>query len=473
MTNLRKTKIVATIGPSSSEEKTLVRMIEAGMNVARINCSHGSHEEYKAKVELIRRASAKAKIPVAILMDLGGPKIRIGDFADGRVLLEHGAKLTLTTEKIEGSALRVSINYPKLPKEVKPGMHIYLDDGKVDLEVISASGSEVRTKVIFGGEIRSRRGVNIPDADLSIATITPKDIKDAELGVKLGVDFMALSFVRNAKDILKLRDMLMKKGSAAGIIAKIETRQAIQNIDEIIAATRGIMVARGDLAVEVPKEEVPLIQKMIIRKCNAAGKVVITATQMLESMITQTSPTRAEVNDVANAIFDGTDAVMLSGESAVGDHPILAVQTMAHIALRTEHSPIYHEDILRLSTFPEGIVDAVSSSVTHIVRTVKAKAIVALTESGFTPRTISRHKPLTPILVLTTIETSYRQLLLSYGCYPVLIKKSIRSLNDAITLAKKTLVARKLAEKDDVFVLVAGIPFGNRGGTNTLSVQQV
>jgi len=473
MIHLRKTKIVATIGPSSSDEHTLIRMIEAGMNVARINCSHGTHEEYRANIEAVRRAAKKAKMPVAILLDLGGPKIRIGEFAEGKITLERGAQFTLSTKPMEGTMDRVFINYPKITKEVKPGMHIRLDDGKVDLEVMSVRGDDVHTKVISGGEIRSRRGVNIPDADLSIETITAKDLKDVAFGIKMDVDFVALSFVRNAKDIMKLRGILMKNGSTAAIVAKIETRQAVEDIDNIIAAARGIMVARGDLAVEVPKEEVPLIQKMIIRKCNAAGKAVITATQMLDSMASHNTPTRAEVNDVANAIFDGTDAVMLSGESAIGIHPPLAIQTMAHIALKVENSRLYHEDILRIGTFPEGVVDAVSSSVAQIVRAVKARAIVALTESGFTPRIISRHKPIAPILVITSAESTYRQLVLSYGCYPVLTTSKIKTMTDAIKTAQKTLKAKGFAQEGEVFVLVAGVPFGNRGGTNTLSVQEV
>lgn len=473
MTHLRKTKIVATIGPSSSDEHTLIRMIEAGMNVARINCSHGTHEEYLKNIETIRRASKKTKVPVAILLDLSGPKIRIGDFIEGSITLEKGAQFTLSTKPIEGTFEHVYINYSKILSEVEPGMHIRLDDGKVDLEVVSIKNTNVHTKVISGGEIRSRRGVNIPEARLSIETIAEKDLKDIAFGIKMDVDFIALSFVRSAKDIMKLRGILMKRKSTAAIIAKIETRQAVEDIDNIIAAARGIMVARGDLAVEVAKEEVPLIQKMIIRKCNAAGKAVITATQMLDSMETHSTPTRAEVNDVANAIFDGTDAVMLSGESAIGIHPHLAIQTMSHIALRVENSKIYHDDILHIGTFPEGVVDAVSSSVAHIVRTVKAKAIVALTESGFTPRIISRHKPIAPILVITSVATTYRQLELSYGCYPVLTTSNIHTLNDAVKQAQKILKTKGLAEEGETFVLVAGVPFGKRGGTNTLSVQHV
>ncbi len=471
MNNPRKTKIVATLGPASSDVKTLSRMIEAGMNVARINCSHGSHEEYRSLIESVRTASKRTRTPVAILLDLGGPKIRIGDFTEGSIALKRGAEFALDTRRIPGTESEVFVNYPKLPKEVRPGMHIFLDDGKVDLVVERVRATRIVTRVAFGGEIRSRRGVNVPEADLSIPTITQKDRRDAEFGIAMKVDFIALSFVRSAKDVLSLRKMLMERGSDAGVVAKIETRHAVREIDGIIDAARAVMVARGDLAVEVPKEEVPLIQKTIVRKCNAKGKAVITATQMLDSMISHTTPTRAEVNDVANAIFDGTDAVMLSGESAIGLHPAHAIETMARIAHRVEHSAIYHEDILRLASFPEGIVDAVSSSVASIVRTVKARAIVALTESGFTPRIIARHRPLAPILVLTKREEAYRQLLLSYGCHPVLIKENIRSLTDSIAIARRELKRCGFADQGDPFVLVAGVPFGLRGGTNTLSVQ--
>ncbi len=473
MSILRKTKIVATIGPSSSDEKTLTHMIEAGMNVARINCSHGTHDEYKANIELIRKVAKRLKMPVAILLDLSGLKIRIGEFTDGRVTLKHGATFVLSTVRIHGDETRVFINYPKIVKEVKPGMHIKLDDGKVDLEVTAVGKDTVTTKVIIGGDIRSRRGVNIPDANLSIATITPKDLKDITFGVEMGVDFIALSFVRTGKDILKLRKILMDRKCTAAIIAKIETQQAVADIDAIIEASRGIMVARGDLAVEIPKEEVPLVQKMIIQKCNAAGKAVITATQMLDSMATHATPTRAEVNDVANAIFDGTDAVMLSQESAIGIHPTLAIQTMSHIALVVEQSDLYQADIMRLETLPKGIVDAVSSSVARTVRNVKSKAIVALSESGFTARIVSRHKPIAPILALTPIEGTYRQLALSYGCYPILIPAPIRTMADALSTAKKALDRHHLNRTAGSYVLVAGIPFGVRGGTNTLSVQEI
>lgn len=468
---LRKTKIVATLGPASSDEKTLSAMIKAGMNVARINCSHGTHEEYRAHIERVRSVAEKLKMPVAILFDLGGVKIRIGDFTDGTVTLKRGATFSLSTAPTVGTSELVYINYPKLTKEVTPGMHLMLDDGKVDLEVTSVLDDCVHTKVIVGGTIRSRRGVNIPGARLSIDTITAKDRKDISFGVSMGVDFIALSFVRSAEDIIRLRKILIGKKSEAGIIAKIETKQAIENIDSIIGETRGIMVARGDLAVETPKEEVPLIQKMIIKKCNAMGKIVITATQMLDSMTSQATPTRAEVNDVANAIFDGTDAVMLSQESAIGAHPALAIQTMSDIAVRVEESALYQEDIMRHQTLPTGTVDAVSSSVAHTVRTIGAVAIIALTESGFTARIVSRHKPNAPILALTPVMETYRQLALSYACYPIRISTPIRTMQDALSISKKTLKA--LHVDSGTYVLVAGVPFGIRGGTNTMSVQKI
>lgn len=471
MNTLRKTKIVATIGPASSDERMLTKMITAGMNVARINCSHGNREEYRTVIERIRKVSKKLKIPVAILLDLSGVKIRIGEFAGGKVVLEEGKPFTLTTAKVPGDERGVFVDYPKLTKEAKPGMKILLDDGKIVLSVIAASAKEIFTTVETGGEIRSRRGVNIPGAFLSTDTITPKDREDIAFGTDIKVDYIALSFVRTAKDIVKLRELITTHHAQAGIIAKIETQQAVDDLDAIIAAADGIMVARGDLAVEVPKEEVPLIQKTIIRKCNAAGKPVITATQMLDSMATHTTPTRAEVNDVANAIFDGTDAVMLSGESAIGIHPHLAIATMSDIALRIEGSELYQNDIIRMETLPKGTVDAVSSSVARIVRTEKLTAIVALTESGFTARMVSRHKPIVPILVLTPVEDTYRKLVLSYGCYPTRIPSPIRTMKDALARSRKALAAEHFTKKGDPFILVVGVPFGIHGETNTLSIQ--
>jgi pyruvate kinase len=349
-------------------------------------------------------------------------------------------------------------------------MHILLDDGKRKLKILSVHEREIHCKVIDGGVIRGRRGVNVPGAHLNIGSITEKDRADFVFGVKKGVDFVALSFVQTADDVKELRAMMKAKKSSAGIIAKIETEAAVENIDAILAASDGIMVARGDLAVEIPKEDVPLVQKMLIKKAIAAGKPVITATQMLESMINSTVPTRAEVNDVANAILDGTDAVMLSGETAMGDHPVLVIETMAEIALHTEASPLYEEEVGKYKRYPFGTVDSVSSSVVHTAMQVGAKAIVALSERGFTPRMISRYKPKAPVLVLTPHESTARHMVLSFGCISD-ITDSIKTLDDAIAVSKKVLLQKKIAKKGDTFVLAAGVPFGRTGGTNMLLVQ--
>ena len=468
----KRTKIVATIGPASSSVGVLRSMIKNGMNVARINCSHGSHEEYRALISAVRTASAEEGANVAILLDLCGPKLRIGDFSTETVTLQKGKQFVLTTEKVVGDGSIVGVNYKKLAQEVREGMAIMLDDGKLVLRVQRVEGDRIMTKVEIGGTIRSRRGMNVPNADLSISAITAKDKKDIEFGIKEKVDFFALSFVRHEKDILALRKMLMTKGSPAGIIAKIETQGAMDRLGEIIEASRGVMVARGDLAVEIAKEEVPLAQKEIIRASNRAGKTVITATQMLDSMTTSSTPTRAEVGDVANAIFDGTDAVMLSQESAMGVDPAHVIETMASIARYTETSILYEESVSRWRDDAEGIVDTISSAVTRSVDESGAKVIVALTESGFTPRMVSRHKPQVPVLALTPNETTHRQLALTYGINS-LVTEGVRDIESALALARKELLRTKLAKKGDTFILVFGIPFGHRGGTNTMVIQTV
>ena len=468
----KKTKIVATLGPASSDIFTLRRMIRGGLNVARINCSHGNQAEYAALIATVRAAATKEKVDVAILLDLAGPKIRIGDFATDTVTLKKGHSFTLTTKKITGDEKRASINYPLLPMEVTPGMHLLLDDGKLSLKVVRVKDDEIETQVEIGGIIHSRRGVNIPEGKLSISAITAKDRKDIDFGISQGVDFFALSFVRHESDVLKLRKILTERGCTSGIIAKIETQGAMERISEIIAAARGVMVARGDLAVEIPKEHVPLAQKQIIRAANIAGKTVITATQMLDSMTEHATPTRAEIGDVANAIFDGTDAVMLSQETAIGVDPAHVVATMASIAMHTEQSPLYRDEVTRLRGKATGIVDTLSSAVAQSVTESCSVAVVALTESGFTPRMVSRHKPEAPILALTPITTTYRQLALTYGVTARLTPR-VRDVNTAIALARKELMRTKLAKKGDVFLLVAGIPFGKSGGTNSLTIQTV
>ncbi len=467
----RQTKIVATIGPASADKKVLGAMIESGMNVARINFSHGEHATHRANIEAVRQAANVRRIPVAILQDLSGPKIRIGDFADNVefITLKKGSTLVLTTNSILGDEERLYVNYKNLPKEVRPGMRLLLDDGKISLTVTKVWRNEIHTIILDGGTIRSRRGLNAPDSSLSISALTAKDKKDLEFGIAMNVDFVALSFVRSAGDIIQLQKILTEKKSNAKIIAKIETRGAMDNIDEIISLAGGIMIARGDLAVEIPREEVPLAQKMIIQKCIAAGKPVITATQMLDSMTTQSSPTRAEVNDVANAIFDGTDAVMLSQETAVGDDPAHVIRVMSDIAHTTERSELYRHTNERREREVIGTVDAVSMAVSVIAHQVGAHVIVALTESGFTPRMVSRQKPSAPILALTTSKTTYQQLALSWGCIPLIIG-GVKDMNDALRVVRKTLRETKLAKPGETFVLAAGTPFGITGGTNSLVV---
>ncbi len=469
----KRTKIVATIGPSSSEPARLAELIRAGMNVARLNFSHGSHEDHERSIKTVRTVSEKLGEPIAIMQDLSGPKVRIGEFADGSITLVPGARFTLSTLPCEGSAERVFINYPHLHKEVKKGAVIMLDDGRRKLEVVSVRGNDVITTVLIGGTIKGRRGVNIPGAFREISPITRKDREDLVFGLAQRVDFVALSFVRTADDIKKLRTLIKKHSPkhTPSIIAKIETLEAIENIDAIIAETDGIMVARGDLAVEVSPENVPLLQKSIISKSVAAGKPVITATQMLESMIQSPVPTRAEVGDVANAILDGTDAVMLSQETAMGDYPVEAVAMMTKIADKTENDRSYR-DLFRNTRAHEETetVDAIGRAVVDVAHATNAKAIVALSESGFTARMISRYRPSRPIIVFTPHEETARKLSLSFACHPF-IAKSFKELLHVVTESEQTLMKQGLAKRGDTVVLAAGIPFGKVGGTNTMMVQ--
>lgn len=468
----RKTKIVATIGPSSESERELGGMIHAGMNVARLNFSHGSHEEYKSIIEITRRLSDTAHLPVAILQDLAGPKIRIGNFETETVHLVTDAELTLTTEDCVGDVSRVYVNYKELPNEVSEGSKIMLDDGKIQLRVESVRGENIHCKVVYGGTIRGSRGVNVPGTHLSIGCLTHKDKEDLDFGMKEKVDFVALSFVQSSSDIHALRKILDHHKSHAKIIAKIETEEAVANIDEIIESADGIMIARGDLAVEIPAENVPLIQKLIIKKSIEAGKPVITATQMLDSMIHSPVPTRAEVSDVSNAILDGTDAIMLSGETAMGDHPVLTIETMSRIALKIEESELFQEEVGRFKRTTKGIADSIGSAVTITAANIEAKAIVVLTETGFTPRMISRYKPAQPIYVLTPNLPTLHHSVLSFGCVPEL-GPHFSNLTEAMDYAKKFLIQRKRLKEGDKFILCAGIPFGKTGSTNFLLAQTI
>jgi pyruvate kinase len=465
----KKTKIVCTIGPATESVEKLTALVEAGMNVMRLNFSHGDFKEHQNRVDNLRKVIEKTGKTTAILQDLAGPKIRIGDFKNGLINLKEGSTFTLTTDQVEGDEKRVFINYPLLPKEVKVGGYILLHDGKKKLQITSIKGNDVICKVLVGGEIKSRRGVNLPGAYLSISSITEKDRKDLEFGIKNKVDFVAISFVRRPADIVELREMLNKAKSKAQIIAKIETPEALENIDEIINLSDGLMVARGDLAVEIPAEEVPLVQKMLIQKCNAIGKPVITATQMLESMIKSPVPTRAEVSDVANAIIDGTDAIMLSEETTLGDYPVEAVQMMTRVALRVEKD-VYTTDTIAEYDESHGVTDVVSQSAVLAAHEVEARFIAALTASGRTARMVARYRPAERIIALTSSETTANQLMLSFGCYPVVVPK-FASVEEVVPLVRKTAISEKIGAKGDRVVVVAGMPLGKMKETNMLLVE--
>lgn len=466
----KRTKIVATIGPATEDEKTMTALARAGMDVVRLNFSHGDFAEHGKRIVNARAVARAVGRPIAILQDLAGPKIRIGEFYQERVMLKKGSTFTLTTKKIIGDETKAFVNYARLPLEVKKGSTILLDDGKKKLEVLRTTKNSIVCKVIVGGETKGRRGVNVPGAYLKISSITEKDKKDLVFGVKNKVDFVALSFVRSPKDVKDLRALLAKHKSDAHIISKIETKEAIENIDEIIALSDGIMIARGDLAIEVPAQDVPIHQKMIIEKCNQAGKPVITATQMLESMIKSPVPTRAEVSDVANSILDGTDAVMLSEETTLGDYPAEAVTVMASVARRVEGMP--RRTVSAQSKDPCGTADAITESVVKTAHSVGAKAIVALTESGFTARQVSRWKPEQPIIVMTPNERTRAKLTLSYGCVPVSIR-GFQYVGQVMDEVKKYVLTQKIAVKDDRVVIAAGVPFGKTGGTNMVLVHVI
>ncbi len=463
----KKTKIVATIGPGTENKESLSKLFELGVDVCRTNMSHDDQTIHGKRIRLIRSVAKKIGKHIAILQDLSGPKIRIGDFENAPVELIEGKKIILTGDKTcKGDSSRVYFNYPHIEKDIKAGMVLMVDDGKKKLLVEKVVGKEIYTKILVGGITKSRRGVNIPGAYLSIPALTEKDKKDLAFGIAEDVDFVALSFVRTAKDILDLRTLIKKHKGSQKIIAKIETEEAIENIDDIIKESDAIMVARGDLAVEVGPEKVPVLQKMIIKKCNELGKPVIVATQMLESMISSPVPTRAEVSDVANAIFDGADAVMLSEETTLGKYPTEAVSMMSHIANQVEGEIGTHR---RLKVRNNDIVDSVSSSVVHNAEDVGAKLIIALTETGSTPRMIARYKPQQPILVMTPHEKTARISQLVYGCYPILSKSFSGSTQLIKTIGPK-LISEKLANKNDKIVISAGVPFGVAGTTNLLMI---
>lgn len=471
---VKKTKIVCTIGPASEEVETLVRLIEEGMNVARLNFSHGNHAEHEKRIKNIRRAVEQTGRTVAILLDTKGPEIRTGTLEKEEIMLEKGQKFILTTEHVPGTKEKVSVTYPGLVDDVHQGARILLDDGLIELEVERVDGREIVTTVRNGGILKSKKGINVPNVSVNLPGMTAKDADDILFGIEQGIDFIAASFVRRAQDVLDIRELLEKhEAEHIGIIPKIENREGVANIDEILNVSDGLMVARGDLGVEIPAEEVPLVQKQLIKKCNALGKPVITATQMLDSMQRNPRPTRAEASDVANAIFDGTDCVMLSGETAAGDYPVDAVQTMRKIACRAE-TALRYEDLL-LSRSRESrttITDAISQSVAHTAFNLDVAAIITATESGHTARMIAKYRPKAPIVAVTPSESVCRQLSLVWGVQPVL-GRTATSTDEMLDIAVETSLAAHLVQHGDLVVITAGVPVGESGTTNLMKVHVV
>ncbi len=474
MKQVRKTKIICTLGPSTEKEGVLEQLMLAGMNVARFNFSHGDHEEQLGRLTQLRAAREKLGLPVAALMDTKGPEIRLREFAEGKVMLEAGQTFTLTTRTVVGDEHQVSISYKNLPQDVEVGTHILIDDGLIEMTVTNVNDTDIECRVINGGKVSNKKGVNVPNVELSMDYISPKDYKDIVFAVKEDFDFIAASFVRTADDVREVRNILHEHGGdAIKIIAKIENHQGIQNIDEILEEADGIMVARGDMGVEIPMEEVPVIQKMIIKKAYNAGKVVVTATQMLDSMMSHPRPTRAEATDVANAIYDGTSAIMLSGETAAGDYPVEAVETMSRIALRAEDDINYLSRLKsREPNIKPNITDAISHSACLMAGDLNATSIVTVTKSGRTARMISKYRPQSPIVGGSLSEKVCRQLSLSWGVIPLLIEEK----QDADELFDHALERAKeegLVEEGDTVVLTAGVPLGIAGTTNLIKAHIV
>jgi pyruvate kinase len=469
----RRTKIVCTIGPATSTASIIERLIRSGMNIARLNLSHGTHDVHARYIRTVRRISQRLRIPVALLMDLPGPKCRTGKLKDGKAVLKRGALVTLTTRDIEGDAAMVPVDLPNLPQDVKIGNIILLDDGAMQLRVIGKDGNEVKCRVTVGGVLTERRGLVVPGMRTSGPFITDAMRDHIAFAIQQKPDYLAISFVSDAEDVFALNAVLHQHNADIPVISKIERVQAVKNFDAILSASSGIMVARGDLGVDIPLEKVPLIQNEIIQKCNRVGKPVITATQMLESMVNDARPTRAEVTDVANAILDGTDATMLSAETSVGKYPVRAVQTMARIALETEKRLPYVRFINERSMWIERKTDElVSYSACHTADSLGAVAIVAFTHSGSTARRVSKYRPRVPILAITPSDFVSGRLLLHWGVYPFQI--SLVSTVDELFISGAKLVKEmNLTKPGDLIVITGGVPIGVAGSTNLLKVEKI
>lgn len=465
----KKTKIVCTMGPNTDNREIMLELAQNGMDIARFNFSHGTHEEQKERMDLLKNVRQQVKKPIAILLDTKGPEIRTGLLKDNKVTLTEGQKFILTTEEIEGDETRVSISYKDLVQDIVPGNRILIDDGLIGLVVEEVQGTEIICTVENGGTFSNRKGVNVPNVKINLPPITEKDKADIIFGIGQGIDFIAASFVRNADAIHEIRDILKAHGvdEEIAIIAKIENQEGVDNIDSILAAADGIMVARGDLGVEIPEEEVPYIQKMLIHKCNEAFKPVITATQMLDSMIRNPRPTRAEVTDVANAIYDGTDAIMLSGETAMGKYPIDALKTMVNIAKNTEKHLDYDGMLeLKREYRSRGISTAVSYAAVATARNLDAKVIVAGTTAGFSARMVSKFRPEADIIALTPLDRTQRRMQIYWGITSYVAPMDA-TVDEMLEQAMKIAVEQDIAKAGDAVVITAGSPNGLAKGANT------
>ncbi len=471
---MRKTKIVCTIGPSSESLENTKKLISAGMNVARLNFSHGDYEEHGNRIKAIRQASQELNKTVAILLDTKGPEIRLGKLKEEPIDLVQGEYITLTTEEILGDINRVPVTYKELPSDVSVGATILIDDGLIGLTVLDIQGTEIKCQIVNSGQIKSKKGVNVPGVAISMPGLTEKDISDIKFGIEVGVDFIAASFVRRASDVLEIRELLERHDARhIHIISKIENQQGVDNLDEILEVSDGLMVARGDLGVEIPAEEVPLVQKQMIEKCNRAGKPVITATQMLDSMQRNPRPTRAEASDVANAIFDGTDAIMLSGETAAGKYPVESVQTMSRIAESAESALHYREIFTKQANAQQtSVTEAISQAVANSALDLEAKAIVTSTESGYTARMVSKYKPKSPIIAVTPVEQVLRRLQLVWGVIPVK-GVSASTTDEMFEIAVQGALESGIVRLGDTIVITAGVPVGRSGTTNLIKIHNV
>ena len=467
---MRKTKIVCTIGPASSSPEALAALVKAGMDVARLNFSHGSHDEHAARIAAIRQVSDQAGRLIGIIQDLSGPKMRLGELRRGPVMLEAGREFVFTSRDVIGDSHEVNLPYPDLIAQVRRGASVYVDDARLEFRVVSASDTDIVTTVVVGGELGSRKGVTVPSSKLTQPSLTKKDEDDLAFGLRAGVDWIAASFVRSPDDIHPIRRVTHEVGVHAPVIAKIERPEAVAQIDEIIEAFDAIMIARGDLGIELPIEKVPLIQKSIIRKCNAAGKPVITATQMLDSMAHNPQPTRAEVSDVANAILDGADATMLSGETAVGEYPVRTVRMMARIAAATERALARDGSARREPA--ANVTDAIGEAAAELADDLNLPAIITSTATGATARRISKYRPSARIIAATPHAAVARQLTLSWGVTPIVVpvsKTTDETIEQAIAAAREA----KLVKLGDAIVVTGGFPVGVPGRTNLIKVEKV